>query len=176
MCDPIGGIWAAVPGFPGYEAWTHGCVRSLDRADSRGYRIKGKVLKGTLTAKGYLRVCLWRNGVPQQFFVHQVILLTFVGPCPPGQMGRHGPAGVSDNSVANLCYGTNAQNQADRIRDNTTNRGERNGRATLVSREVTVIRRLGAAGASQDDLADQFGVTRRTIGRILCRQTWVDVA
>jgi hypothetical protein len=134
-------------------------------------------LKGTRTRKGYLSVQLWRQGVSHPFLLHQLVLLAFVGPPGPGELSRHGRAGVSDNSLANLCYGTPAENQADRIRDNTTNRGEANGHAVLTEDEVVRIKAIFAhGGVTHREVAQQFRVTRRTVGRIVTRKTWRHVA
>lgn len=46
-------------------------------------------------------------------------MVAWIGPCPEGQQIRHGPNGVTDNSVSNLCYGTRSEDQYDRRRDGT---------------------------------------------------------
>lgn len=111
------GDWTPVPGFPGYEASAElGLVRSVDRLDARGYRRKGVILKGTVTKKGPLRVDLNRDAKSYPFLVHQVILLTFVGPRPEGMESLHWNGVPSDNRLANLRYGTPVENKADMVR------------------------------------------------------------
>jgi DNA invertase Pin-like site-specific DNA recombinase len=51
--------------------------------------------------------------------------------------------------------------------------GERNSQAKLTEPQVQQIRRLYATdGTTQEALAQQFGVTQTTIGRILRGETW----
>lgn len=54
-------------------------------------------------------------------------------------------------------------------------RGERHGIAKLTEAEVLEIRRRRDLGEMQQALADSFGVSRRTIGFIVNRETWVHI-
>jgi hypothetical protein len=69
-------------------------------------------------------VDLSKNGNQRTILVHRLVAAAWIGPRPDGQQVRHGPNGVSDNSVSNLCYGTLSENQKDRRRDGT-HRGRR---------------------------------------------------
>lgn len=56
------------------------------------------------------------------------------------------------------------------------NFGETNGAARLTAEQVAEIRRLRAAGRrAKGDLDQQFGVNRRTINKIVNRETWAHV-
>lgn len=55
----------------------------------------------------------------QNVYVAHVVMKTWVGACPDGLEILHGPNGVTDNSVGNLCYGTHKQNALDCRRDGT---------------------------------------------------------
>lgn len=61
-----------------YQVSNLGRVRSLDRVDSRGYRLKGKVLKPKQDNKGYLFVGLYKNGKQQQFYIHRLVATMFI--------------------------------------------------------------------------------------------------
>lgn len=92
--------WRDVPGYPGYEASTFGSIVGF----------KGQ-LKPCLNRKtGYLQLRLYCHGVPTTLTVHQVIAMTFLGPCPPGKEVLHGPLGKQFNGVKNLRYGTRSEN------------------------------------------------------------------
>jgi len=85
----------------------------------------------------------------------------------------HGPSGKADNSVTNLYWGSPARNQEDRIRDRTSNQGERQWRSKLVAAQVQEIRRLySAGGTTQRQLAAKFNVRQGTIKDIVRRITW----
>jgi len=71
-----------IPGYEGiYEADQDGSVWRVGAPRNRP-------LKPVLVY-GYHRVVLSKNDIKQPFLVHQLILLTFVGPCPAGQQCRH---------------------------------------------------------------------------------------
>ena len=114
--------WRAVPGYEGfYEASTEGRVRSLDRIDAGGRQVKGKVLSpGVLKESGRLQVSLSKDRQIKQMKVHQVVALTYHGPCPEGMEVRHYPdRDVTNNRPENLCYGSKRQNQLDSIEHGT---------------------------------------------------------
>ena len=68
---------------------------------------------------GHLGIHLSKNGVERIIRVHQLVATAWIGPCPEGQQVRHGPNGVTDNSVSNLCYGTPSEDGFDKRRDGT---------------------------------------------------------
>ena len=116
--------WKDIPGYVGlYQVSSYGRVRSLDRVvkGPRGEpkQLRGRVLSQSCDNKGYRTVGLSLLGRVKTKRVHQLVASAFIGPAPDGQEVRHGPDGVSDNSVPNLCYGTSQQNHLDRRRDGT---------------------------------------------------------
>lgn len=54
--------------------------------------------------------------------------------------------------------------------------GERNGRARLKAEHIPAIREAYANGALQQVLAEQYGITRHTVSRVVRRLNWRDVA
>lgn len=98
---------------------------------------------------------------------------------------RHGerPAGheVAHTCGVRICmnyrhlrWATPTENQADKVRHGTTNRGERYGRARLTWDQVRDIRRLRMQGESARSLGKTYGVTSGYIGRIVNHQIWID--
>lgn len=76
-------IWKEVPGYQGYyEVSNLGRVRSLDReVGSRS--IKGKVLKASIS-KGYYRLELSCKSETKMFYIHQLVVMAFLGHKPDG--------------------------------------------------------------------------------------------
>lgn len=116
--------WRDVIDFEGsYEVSNLGRVRSLDRVvyhpRSGTMKLKGRVLRSPPDKDGHLIVGLHEGGVRCTRQVHQLVMATWIGPCPEGQEVCHGPKGVSDNSVGNLSYGTRGENCLDKRRDGT---------------------------------------------------------
>lgn len=112
-------IWRSVVGWEGlYEVSDLGRVRSTPRdVGSRwpAYRrpAGGVILSGHRNTSGYLQVKLCRNGRAVTRLVHRLVLEAFVGRCPDGMEGCHGPSGIEDNSLANLRWDTRHENALD---------------------------------------------------------------
>ena len=137
--QPIEEQWRAIPGHEDlWEVSDQGRIRSLDRiasATGRGdgkYLVPGRVMKQQLQAgkptKQYLMVTLGCRGAgvaPKRIYVHQVVALAFIGPCPNGQVVRHLDDNQLDNRLANLAYGTPKQNMADQLVNTGHHYGDR---------------------------------------------------
>ena len=61
-----------------YEVSSMGRVRSLDRLDARGHKVKGNVMKLKLHKSGYMKVELCKNGEAQQFLIHRLVAIAFI--------------------------------------------------------------------------------------------------
>jgi len=109
--------WLPVVGFEGvYEVSDLGRVRGVPRANSRGDRLPGKVLRGVRHSAGYMKVHLRREGRSHNLYVHRLVLTAFVGPCPLGMEALHRDGDPANGSLANLHWGTHAENVSDIIR------------------------------------------------------------
>ncbi len=163
--------WQPVSGYEDlYEVSNLGNVRSLYR--SRRRRLRGDLLTPGLSC-GKLTVGLYKDRKRTTHLVHRLVLEAFDKPCPDGQEARHGPGGPLDNRwPENLCWGTPAQNQADRVRDGTSNRGERQWQASLTTGVVLECRHRYAAGEPQKALAAEFGVTGPAMSNAITGDTW----
>jgi NUMOD4 motif len=158
--------WLPVPSYEDlYEVSDQGRVRPVRR-----------ILKPQRNTKGYQAVTLSKNGHTKTFAIHTLVMAAFEGPCPPGQQVRHGPRGQGDNWYDNLSYGTPPQNQADRVRDGTTNRGERSANAKLTEAIVAECRRRYAAGETQSALAREFGVSSGAMSMAIRGKRWAYAA
>jgi len=112
---PPPGIWAWVPDFEGYyQACEDGRIWSYPRATT-----PGGLLDPTPDPHGYPQVTFSVNGVHTYIRVHNVILRTFRGPCPPGKEGAHDDGNPWNNNIRNLWYKTRGENIADQVRHGT---------------------------------------------------------
>lgn len=98
-------------------------------------------------------------------------------PIPEGLMVRHGPACEDGNCFrpSHLSVGTAADNAADRERDGRTARGSRNGASKLTEDEVARMKCAAQLGEKARCLAEEYGVSTRTIYRILADELWTHV-
>ena len=178
-------LWLPVVGFEGcYEVSDRGRVRSLHRIvkhPREGYerRLKGRMmaLQISRTNCGYRTVRLYQDGVGKTFTVHSLVAEAFIGPCPEGQEVLHGAAGVLNNSVENLSYGTHTENMRDKRRDGTEpdRRGELHNNSKLTEKQVLKIRELCSAGVAPKEIAEQFSIHSRHVSNIARRTYWAHI-
>ena len=176
--------WLPVVGWEGlYEVSSWGRVKSLARGRANGptgslRQYPERIKKLVSSRNGYLYVTLYKNGVGTCRTVHSLVAEAFIGSRPKGMEVRHGSANRTDNQANKLCYGTPAENAADRDRDGTTAKGERNGNAKLTSEQVLYVRQQleNATRGTAARLARELGVNRSTIGCIKRCRTWADAS
>ena len=114
-------LWTSIPGYEGfYEVSSFGDVRSLTRFVPYG-RHKGMTYKGRdlrlFVSGSYLSVKLSKAGITRTAYVHELVLMAFVGPRPPMDERceiRHLDGDKTNNQLSNLKYGTSKENAADR--------------------------------------------------------------
>lgn len=155
-------IWKDIINCEGvYQVSDTGKVRSMDRKiqDSLGRirKMKGRELSQGLHVYGYWQVTLSKGPVKKTRTVHQLVCEVFLGQRPEGMEVLHGPAGIKDNSLNNLRYGTKSQNAKDRMRDGTQH-----------DRSKKVIREDGEVFSSLTAAAKASGATVANICSV-CR-------
>lgn len=130
-------------------------------------------LRPTSDEDGYLRVFIYSNGSRQRRAVHRLVLLAFVGPCPPGLEACHKDGNPANNALTNLRWDTHQNNINDRSRLGRTARGERVGGAKLTPERVLDIREKLASGEwSLAALGRLHGVSPDTIRKIARGLIW----
>ena len=97
------------------------------------------------------------------------------GPIPDGMSVCHRCDTPLCVNPAHLFFGTIADNAHDRTGKGRDARGERGGMAKLTDADVADIRARYTSGQGQV-LADEFGITRQTVRRIVTHQGWKHIA
>ena len=111
--------WLPIPGFEGrYEVSDHGEIRALfPYRGQPGPRLLKANSKG---AKDHLMVNLRLDGRRYPTLVHRAVLAAFAGPAPDDRpITRHMDGDPTNNHLANLRYGTNSENELDKVRHGT---------------------------------------------------------
>jgi hypothetical protein len=122
-------------GYPGYcvgtdgRVWSRLVLRGLgSRRGTTSYLgRRWRRLRPVRGRNGYLLVTLCTGRARRNFFIHRLVLLAFVGPCPPGIQCRHLNGSPADNRVENLAWGTAKEDADDKRRHGTLTVGARNG-------------------------------------------------
>ncbi len=161
--------------------------RFLVMADGRIWRKRRRGIPGKpwwedlvpfLDQHGYPGVHVSMGGENRLVSVHALVLEAFVGPRPAGQVCRHLDGEKTNNRLANLQWGTGAENWADMVRHGRAPLGSRQIQAKLTEADVLEIRRRAKSGkyGVQRRLAREYGVSDTIISHIVNRKAWCHVS
>jgi hypothetical protein len=169
-----------IPRLPGYRFGDMGTIQTIKkRGPKTGDCLREwQTLTPFIDKGGYATVGLTgQDGRMKHYRVHRLVLEAFVGPCPEGQMCRHGDGNRRNNVLFNLSWGTAKENSADRDRHGTTARrpGELHHNVKLTAEKVVEIRRRIAAGEHPRLVAAEFGIAYTTATGIANRFRWKHV-
>lgn len=174
--------WKPIEGYEGlYEISSLGRIKCIPHKVPTKFgamRTTPAMIKGVRPVAGrgvkYCIVSLSKHGIKKTFYVHRLVLQTFVGAAPPGTECCHNNGNPTDNRLENLRWDTKAANGADRERHGRGFKGARNPNARLTPKDVEIIRYLSSErGACAAELARVFGVRRQQIAMIIDRKSWV---
>lgn len=153
-----------IPGFLGYRAgndgsiwscWTFGCKPRMTNA---WHKLKAAADNST----GYPRVTMKGK---TYIHVHRLVLLAFVGPCPPGMECCHADGDRTNNVLGNLRWDTSFNNHVDR-------KHHGNAAKVLSPKQVIEIAESLKKGKSARRLAEQYDVGYEVVGNIRTGHTW----
>lgn len=153
-----------------------GKVKSLDRVIRCRWgetMIKpGRVLKPRLDKRGYYRVCLARNRVNLDRYVHRIVAMAFIPtPSIEGLDVHHIDFDVTNNALTNLKWCSRRDNVGHSVAGGRF-LSERMGTHKLVPSRVVQIRERLAQGASYKDIVQEFEISKPTISRIATCKSW----
>lgn len=132
---------------------------------------------------GYGLISQYVNGHARPVRVSRLIYQKLKGPLSDGQIVRHTCDNPPCGEPEHLIPGTHADNTADKmvrgrhvsgmaLHPERAAKGATNGSAQLTEDDVREIRRLRAAGVSQQVAARQLGVSPSAVKDIDHRRTW----
>lgn len=164
-----------VPGFPAYAVSRDGRIWSRYKRGPGGLGDVWRPMTPNPDKDGYLKIILMRDGVKHYFRVHHLVLLAFVGPCPPGLEGRHKNGIKTANNADNLLWSTHKENIADKTVHGTLLVGSRNSNATGDERRVRHAKRLIAAGRTFSEVCRLSNLPRSVVSYIKYKKGWAHV-
>lgn len=111
------------------------------------------------------------NGKKQ--YVHRLSCEMAHGAPEPGQTeAAHSCRNRHCFNPRHLRWATPAENNADKLRDGTLNRGERNGSAKLTPYQVREMRIYARSGVKQRELAKYYGVAQTSVSDVVTGRKW----
>lgn len=140
--------WKPVLGWPEYEVSDLGRVR------------RGATMIAPFPKKGYPTFSVSRGQRTRQLRVHREVARAFLGP-------KYGNRG--NPALSNLIWGTQRQNEADKIAHGTALRGERNHRARF---STEVIKAMREAQGTLEEIGRRFQVSISHLSRIRNNKRW----
>jgi len=173
-------IWKDIPNYIGlYQASNYGNIKSLKKKYGNNGNYKEIVLKPYPISREHLYVNLYKENKIKKYYIHRLILETFVGPCPLGMECRHLDGNPKNNRLENLKWGTHKENVQDSIGHGTSfnvgkdRKGSMCGASKLNEMQIRIILRLLEDGyLTQQEIGEIFGVAQNTISSIKLGVNW----
>lgn len=166
--------WRQIPSFPDYEASSLGRIRRIEPSPwGVNYINSDRTFTPSVSKKGYLRVCMRRNGKQVVKDVHLLISEAFLGPTPAGLTVNHKDGVKANNAVDNLEFATISEQQlhAHRLGLRVWDKGEDHTNAKLSESDVRTIMALEGK-FTQREIARRFGVASVTVNAIYRGRLW----
>ena len=162
-------IWRTVKDYPLYS------VSNLGRLKNNKTQ---KILKGGLDIYGYRIAILCNNGKRKSKTIHRLIAEAFIDNPDNKPQVNHINGDKSDNRLENLEWMTAGENTRDANRHGKGHQmnqnGEKNSMSSLTEQQVIeIIKETKKPNRRKDQkIADEYGVTRKTISNIRHNLTW----
>jgi len=100
-------------------------------------------------------------------YIHRLLLETFVGPAKKDQECRHLDGNTRNNDIGNLAWGSRSENQMDRSRHGTSNRGMRHGMAKYDEDQVKKIKKMHDEGMKMCRIAEKMQIPASSVSYIV---------
>lgn len=163
-------IWARIKDYSAYEVSNSGKIKRI----SPDYMGRIGLLNPVTTKhkNGYKRIMLYPDR--KMFFVHKLVMESFIGHLPKGKQINHKNGTKDDNRLKNLEYCTPRENTAHSIKIGLrNNKGSFNVTSKLKEKDVLKIRKEYLLGnKTLRQLGKKYKVDETNIGHIIRRKTW----
>lgn len=149
-----------------------GILVRRDGAVFRLYFKSGVVRKinGSRCRNGYLQTSVFSGGTHRSRYIHDIVTAAYLPPRHRRKIHtRHLDGNPLNNSVANLAYGTAAENSADASKHGRIRKGENSPAAKLTAESA---REIFLSEEPATTLAKRKNVSRRTITCLWEGTTW----
>lgn len=104
-------IWKDIEGYEGlYKVSNLGNIKSLDRTDCSGRKIKGKIIKQSQNRGGYKYIKLHKNSEIKNVSVHRLVAVAFVENIHEKKCVNHIDGNKHNNNSNNLEWVTQSEN------------------------------------------------------------------
>jgi len=175
-------IWKEMPNFNGiYMASNTGIVKSLDhfcKSKNGGKRIQiGRVLKTTISKKGYFQISLSLNGTRLHTGVHRLVALAFIPNTLNLPQVNHKDGNKLNNNIENLEWCTNKENCIHAVKNNlhNPNYGEKHHMSKLKNSDISNIIDRIKNGETMSLIAIEFNMSVTAVSNIYHKKTYINI-
>lgn len=178
-------IWKSLEGIVyngvSYEVSNLGEVRSIDRYvnGKNGCKrfLKGKIIKPKTNNKGYYCVNLSSGSKIKTHNIHRLVALAFIPNIEGKDTVNHKNGDKADNSVSNLEWSTNKENQIHAWNNGLKEslKGEDRHNSKLTEEDVVWIRENYIPRHpefNQKAIANKFGISKENVSHIINKRKW----
>jgi len=132
----------------------------------------GRVLKEDITNRGYSRITVCKNNITKRRTVHRLVAELYI-PNPEGKVTvNHKSGDKRDNSVKNLEWMTQEENQRHAKETGLCPRGEAVRTSKYKEETIHAVCSLIQAGMVRTPILAKTGITKATFDDIRRRKTW----
>jgi hypothetical protein len=168
--------WKDINDFDGYEVSNFGNVRGKDRLKKgrHGLRLtNGQPMKQVFNKKGYPEVRFRKEGTHTKL-VHRLVAKAFVPNYDNKSQVNHIDGNKLNNRADNLEWVNNSENQlhAYKLGLQPSRAGEKNSKAKITDKDVTLLKQLYNSGKSVVEVSKTMNISLGSTRHIIYGRTW----
>jgi hypothetical protein len=168
--------WKDINDFDGYEVSNFGNVRGKDRLKKgrHGLRLtNGQPMKQVSNKKGYPEVRFRKEGTHTKL-VHRLVAKAFVSNHDNKSQVNHIDGNKLNNRADNLEWVNNSENQlhAYKLGLQPSRAGEKNNKAKITDKDVTLLKQLYNSGKSVVEVSKTMNISLGSTRHIIYGRTW----
>lgn len=162
---------------PGYELLYQ--VSSLGRVRSFARYKEPRLLRPYLDPRGYVQIVFTVNSKPRTYWLHRLVAQTFVPNASGKPEVNHIDGNKKNNCADNLEWVTSSENTLHGYRTGLLRphglRGEQLSKKLTEEKVLEIRQKHVPRMYSMQKLADEYGISRQMVKRIIYRQNWTHI-
>ena len=160
--------WVYVGGYEDrYMISSWGRVKSIERINEYGRRIRERILKPGLAGKGYMQVNFWNKGRQIHKKIHRLVAETFIAGRKMGYEVNHIDGNKLNNDISNLEWVSHSDNMRHAIKIGLWDYfGDNSPKAKITDIDVNSIITRHDNGEPFTSIATDYPVTSRYVSQI----------
>jgi hypothetical protein len=160
-------IWKDILGYEGkYQVSNAGKIKNV---------VRGTIKAGQIQKDGYEKLVLYKDNFYKSYYVHRLVLTTFIGNGKDKDQANHLDGNKANNYLENLEWCTRGENMkhADKLGLRKMPKGKDHYKALLTEKEVLMIReKYHNRGSTLSKLAREYKANVGSVYNIVKGISW----